>query len=151
MYKRQIADAIDDSAGINVYSALAQDEARHFGMFLKMLETESKNENVGFVARTKFAMQRMLELEDSQIIVASSVVAGRSKQKIMLRREANEYLAQLYSLYRWKHLRYAAKMLLHTVSIRPSRLPLTFATFVLWSGVRIRGLWANLCRHIWPA
>ena len=148
---RVIADAIDDSAGINVYSALAQDEARHFGMFLKMLETESKNENVGFVARTKFAMQRMLELEDSQIIVASSVIAGRSKQKIRLRREANEYLAQLYSLYRWKHLRYAAKMLLHTVSIRPRRLPLAFATFVLWSGVRIRGLWANLCRHIWPA
>lgn len=92
---RVLADAIDDPSGTNVYSALAQDEARHFGMFLKMLDTESKIKNVGLLTRTKFALQRMLELEDSQIIVASCVVAGRSEQKIRLRREANVYLSNL--------------------------------------------------------
>jgi hypothetical protein len=148
---RVLADAITDPSGTSVYSALAQDEARHFGMFLKMLETESKNENVGLFARLKFALHRMLELEDSQIIVASCVVAGRSKRTIRLRREANEYLATLYSLYRWGHLRYAAKMLLHTVGIRPRRLPLNTATLVLWLGVRLRGFLANVSRRIFPA
>ena len=147
---RVLADAIDDPSGTNVYGALAKDEARHFGMFLKMLDTESENQNVGMLTRIKFALQRMLELEDSQIIVASYIVAGRSKQTIRLRREANEYLAKLYSLYRWKHLRYAAKMLLHTVGIRPRQLPLNTATFVLWAGVRIRGAWANVSRRIFP-
>ena len=147
---RVLADAIDDPSGTNVYTVLAQDEARHFGMFLKMLDTESQTNNFGLFTRIKFALQRMFELEDSQIIVASSVVAGRSKQTIRLRREANEYLAELYSLYRWKHLRYAAKMLLHTVGIRPRRLPLNSATFILWSGVRIRGFLANACRRFFP-
>lgn len=48
---RVLADATTDPSGTNVYSALAQDEARHFGMFLKMLETESENQNVGFYTR----------------------------------------------------------------------------------------------------
>ncbi|MEM8733822.1 MAG: ferritin-like domain-containing protein, partial [Planctomycetota bacterium] len=148
---RVLSDAIEERSAASVFAALAQDEARHFGMFLKMLEMESESNEVGFLARLRFAMSRMFELEDSQIIVASCVIAGRSTKRIRLRREANEYLASLYALYRWKHLRYAAKMLLRTVGARPRKLTLTAATSVLWIGVRFRGLVASSSRLLFPA
>ena len=119
-------------------------------MFLTMLNEESKHETISFFTRLRFAVRRMRELEDSQIVVASCVVAGRSNRSIKLRREANDYLSGLYSLYRWSHLRIAAKMLLYTLGMRPRRPPVYLLTFILWSAVRARGLWASVCRRVFP-
>ena len=142
---RVVADSAFDSNTGDVYSALAQDEARHYGMFLKMLNAEASDDpNVGILARCRFAIQRMMELEDTQIMLASCIVAGRASSKILPRREANWYLARLYRYYRWGHLRYAVRMLLGTVGVRATPLRVSTVTMAMWSAVQIRLLTANL-------
>lgn len=142
---RVLADSTDDSNVRDVYSALARDEARHYGMFLKMLNAETKeNSKIGVLGRCRLALQRMLELEDSQIMLASCVVAGRADGKISRRWEANWYLARLYRFYRWGHLKYAARMLLHTIDLRATPVLVWIVTLGLWSGIRVRSFIANL-------
>lgn len=145
---RVLADATADPACRAVYAALAQDEARHFGMFLLMLEAETKSKGrLGFVARCRHAARRMLDLEDDQIMVASCVVAGRAGVPIRRRAEANGYLGRLYPLYRRQHLRYAARMLFRTLGMRPSRALVAAGGLALWAAIRVRGLWARLTRQ----
>jgi hypothetical protein len=142
---RVLADATEDPGCRRVFSALAQDEARHFGMFLKMLHAEAESvRGLGFWARLGHSLRRMLDLEDDQIMVASCVVRQRADASSHLRHEANWYLGQLYGLYRWKHLRYAAPMLLRTVNVRPTRPMAVLCTSLLWCAVRLRWLWARL-------
>ena len=76
---RVLADATSEPTSQAAYTALAKDEARHFGMFNKMLEAEAKaTGGFGMFARLRCVLQRVLELEDSQIMVASCVVADRA-------------------------------------------------------------------------
>ncbi len=146
-----LADATQDRNVRNVYTALAQDEARHYGMFFKMLNAEVKdNLRTGFLSRCWYALKRILELEDGQIMVASSVVAGRSQGTIKERREASWYLAKLYPLYRWKHLRYAVRMLLPVVELRPTSLTVQLATIVMWLAVKLRLLLARVANGLAP-
>ncbi len=141
---RVLADATDSNDCGRVFSALAQDEARHFGMFLKMLNTEAATTGgLGFMERCRYAFLRMIELEDSQIMVASCIVGRRDRDLMDMGREANWYLGRLYGLYRWKHLRYAARMLLQTVKVRPNRTLTVLCTFVLWVGISMRYFWAR--------
>lgn len=140
---RVLADAVDDPKCRQVFSAIAQDEARHFAMFLKMLNAEAASTGrLGLIARCVYAFRRMIHLEDNQIMTASCVIALRSDAPIHLRRETNWYLARLYGLYRWKHLRYAARMLLQTINVNRSRPMTILATLALWTGIRIRWTWA---------
>lgn len=149
---RVLADATADTTLRKVYSALAQDEARHYGMFLKMLNAEALSvRGLGWLKRVYFALKRMLELEDAQIMFASCLVAGRASGKIRRKREANWYLAQLYALYRWGHLRYAAKMLLRTVHLPVTGLTIFPCTFGLWAGVRQRLWLAKTANWLFPA
>ena len=148
---RVLADSTLDRNASAVYSALAQDEARHYGMFLKMLYAEAKrNSGIGLLARCRFAFQRMIELEDAQIMLASCVVAGRANSTIFRRREANWYLSRLYRSYRWGHLRYAVRMLLRTIDLRATPFRVWAVTVVLWSAIRIRSLMASLASMIAP-
>jgi hypothetical protein len=148
---RVLADSTDHGDIRKVFSALGQDEARHFGMFLKMLDAEAATVGgPGSVVRCWHAFRRMVDLEDSQIMVASCIVARRGDAPIHLRREANWYLARLYGLYRWKHLRYAVRMLLHTVKMRPVLFMPHLCTFVLWTGIRIRWIWARFLSRRLP-
>lgn len=148
---RVLADSTLDRNASAVYSALAQDEARHYGMFLKMLNAEGeKNPKIGILARCRFALQRMIELEDSQIMLASCVVAGRANNTIFQRREANWYLSRLYHFYRWGHLQYAVRMLLLTIDLRPTPFRVWTVTMVMWSAIRIRLLIANLASFVAP-
>jgi hypothetical protein len=145
---RVLADAVDDPECRLAFSALAQDEARHFGMFLKMLDAEAESiRGLGVVARCGHAVRRMLALEDSQIMVASCVVARRADAPIHRGREANWYLLRLYGLYRWKHLRYAARMLLRTIDVRPAPAVAFLCTLALWVGVKSRWAWARAFRR----
>jgi tRNA isopentenyl-2-thiomethyl-A-37 hydroxylase MiaE len=146
-----LADATDDRNVGDVYTALAQDEARHYGMFLKMLNAEVQaSPKMSFIWRYWYALKRILELEDGQIMVASSVVVGRSEGIIKRRREASWYLAKLYRLYRWKHLRYAVRMLLPVVELRPTPLTVQLATIVLWLALKLRLLLARVANGLAP-
>jgi hypothetical protein len=149
-----LADTATHPTATRVFRTLAQDEARHFGMFLKMLNEEAtRTGGFGFFTRCRQAVMRMLELGDEQIIVASAVVARRDQEPINLRTEGDLYLGPLYGLYRWRHLRYAARMLLHTVGLRPSRSLTVVCTLGLWLGIQVRGTGAALrtrMRTWWP-
>lgn len=148
---RVLADSTLDRNASTVYSALAQDEARHYGMFLKMLNAEAKaNPKIGVLARCRFALQRMIEFEDAQIMLASCVVAGRANETIDRRREANWYLSKLYRNYRWRHLRYAVRMLLRTLDLRATPVLVWTATMALWSALRIRSVAAHLASFVAP-
>lgn len=148
---RVLADSTLDRNASAVYSALAQDEARHYGMFLKMLNAErEKNPRIAILARCRFALQRMIELEDSQIMLASCVVAGRANNSIFQRREANWYLSRLYRFYHWHHLQYAVRMLLRTIDLRPTPFCVWTVTTVTWLAIRIRLLLANIACFIAP-
>ena len=148
---RVLADSTLDCNASAVYSALAQDEARHYGMFLTMLNAEGeKNPRIAILARCRFVLQRMIELEDSQIMLASCVVAGRANNLIFQRREANWYLSRLYRFYRWHHLQYAVRMLLRTIDLRPTHFRVWIVAMVMWSAIRIRLLIANLACFVAP-
>lgn len=147
---RVLADSSDDREVSSVYATLARDEARHYGMFLKMLNVEAKeNSKVGVLGRFRFALQRMLELEDAQIMLASCVVAGRADGQIRRRKEANWYLSRLYRFYRWRHLQYASRMLLRTIDLRATPILVWLVTLGLWSAVRVRSMMANVAALIW--
>jgi len=148
---RVLADSSLDRNTSAVYSALARDEAKHYGMFLKMLNAEAKeNPRIGVLSKCRFALQRMIELEDAQIMHASSVVAGRADGTIFRRREANWLLSRLYRYYRWGHIRYAARMLLRTIDLRATPVPVWTATMAIWLAIRIRWLWAKLASFVVP-
>ena len=148
---RVLADSTLDRNASAVYSALAQDEARHYGMFLKMLNAEGeKNPRIAILARCRFTLQRIIELEDSQIMLASCVVAGRANNSVCQRREANWYLSRLYRFYRWHHLQYAVRMLLRTIDLRPTPFRVWIVTMVTWLAIRIRLLIANLACFVAP-
>ncbi|NCJ08336.1 hypothetical protein GS597_17850 [Synechococcales cyanobacterium C] len=153
---RVLADATADHKVRAVYSALAQDEARHYGMFLKMLNAEIReNSSIDFRARFSFALRRILELEDAQIMIASCVVAERGQGVIKGRREANWYLAKLYRLYRWEHLHYAVRMLLRVVGIRATDPIVWSATVLAWLAVKLRLVLAIVANFVvtpiqWP-
>lgn len=146
-----LADSTLDRNASAVYSALGQDEARHYGMFLNMLNAEAlMSHGIGTLARCRFALQRVLELEDAQIMLASCVVAGRANATIFRRREANWYLSRVYRFYRWGHLRYATRMLLLTVDLRATPFRVSIVAMVMWSAIRIRLLIANIASFFAP-
>ncbi len=136
---RVLADSTKDTECKKAFLTLAKDEAKHYGMFLKMLKREtSLIEKIGFFAPYGYVFRRILELEDNQIMVASYVVAERPNTHFRLRQEANYYLGKLYRLYRWKHLGYAAKMLLQVLDIKPSKVAINLFTLLLLAGIKLR-------------
>lgn len=148
---RVLADAAQDATTRAIFSTLAQDEARHFGMFLRMLETEgAENAGISRTMRIVHAIRRMLQLEDGQIMAASGIVAGRKPTTRALRAEAHWYLSQLYVFYRWKHARYAMQMLLRTVQLDRFRILVPMGTAALLLAVKVRWLGAAACSRLWP-
>lgn len=144
---RVMAEATDQDDSRRVFTALARDEARHFGMFLRMLNAEAEViGRIGVVVRCRYAIRRILALEDEQIMVASCVVAGRGEAPIHLRSEANWYIVRSYGLYRWRHLRYASRMLLQSVGVRPTIAAVGLCTITLWVGLKLRWTWARCGR-----
>lgn len=144
IFYRVLADAADRDGSRRVFSALAQDEARHFGMFWRMLEAEAGlTGSMGPITRCVHAFRRMLTLEDDQIMAASWVVARRADVPLSVRQEANRYIAGLYGLYRWKHLQSAIRMLFQTVAIRPTAFRVMLGTTALWLAIKLRWAWAR--------
>jgi hypothetical protein len=114
-------------------------------MFYRMLRAEAEvNPRIGVLGRFRFAMQRVLEIEDAQIMLASCVAGGRTNRTFSLRSEANRYLASLYPLYRWNHVRYAVRMLLRTVALRPTPGLVRSVTAAMWLAIKLRLLLARL-------
>jgi hypothetical protein len=152
-YYRALADSVCEPTTRRTLTFLAQDEARHFGMFRRMLieerNTDSRLTNFAIIST---ALKRMMALGDEQISYASWLVGqARNERKsestshstlFSKRFEANVYAAKLYPLYRYKHLHYAAGMLLQIGSLRSAKIQLCLA-ISLWCGVRLRAFAAK--------
>lgn len=146
-YYRALADSVGEPITCRTLTFLAQDEARHFGMFRRMLieerNTDSQMTNFAIIAT---ALKRMMALGDEQISYASWLVGQARDEKksasiphstFSKRFEANVYAAKLYPLYRYKHLHYAAGMLLQIGNLRSAKIQ-TILAASLWCGVRLR-------------
>lgn len=136
-FYRVLHDAVADQTWRAGFAALAQDEARHYGMFDAMLACEHRQgRRLGTLRRLWIAARRMLELDDEQICGASAVVGGRSAHAPALRREALRYAAQLYPLYRFGHLQHAARLLGRSLFGRQRGLRVQLLAGLLWAGLR---------------
>jgi hypothetical protein len=157
-YYRALADSVCEPTTCRTLTFLAQDEARHFGMFRRMLieeqytntQTDSQLTNFAIIST---ALKRMMALGDEQISYASWLVGQARDEKksestshstfFSKRLEANVYAAKLYPLYRYKHLHYAAGMLLQIGNLRSVKIQHCLA-ISLWSGVRLRAFAAKI-------
>lgn len=111
-FYRVLHDATSDRTSRNMLQALANDEARHYGMFRKLLTTETRISGaIGRWRRLRVSIGRMLELNDDQIMRAAWAVSTSHNAPFRRRRIASAYAAALYPHYRLSHLRYAARML----------------------------------------
>jgi hypothetical protein len=152
-YYRALADSTDEATTRQALAFLAQDEARHFGMFRRMLieerNTDSRLTNFAIIST---ALKRMIALGDEQISYASWLVGQAHNERkaeakshstfFSKRFEANVYAAKLYPLYRYKHLQYAAGMLLQIGNLRSIKIQHCLA-ISLWCGVRLRAFAAK--------
>lgn len=156
-YYRALADSVYEQTTRQTLTFLAQDEARHFGMFRRMLIEEQctqtrTDERLTNFAIISTALKRMMALGDEQISYASWLVgqardewkaASTSRSTYFSKRlEVNVYAAKLYPLYRYKHLHYAAGMLLQIGNLRSTKIQLCLA-ISLWCGVRLRAFAAK--------
>ncbi len=153
-YYRALADCVREPATRRTLTFLAQDEARHFGMFRRMLieekNTDSKLTNFAIITA---AVKRMMALGDEQISYASWLVGQAQDERktqspshstyFSKRWEANIYAAKLYPLYRYKHLHYAAGMMLQIGNLRSAKAQQCLGA-ALWCGVRLRALAAKV-------
>lgn len=135
-YYRVLHDACDDPMLRAALATLARDEARHYGMFRAMLLAHSR---LPRWRRLLIGLRRMLELSDAQISAASAVVAGRSADGPMQRTlEAQRYAAALYPCFRWRHLRFAGRLLADCLlQSQSDRLQWLLAA-ALWVGVQVK-------------
>ncbi len=143
-YYRVLSDACQDAPLVRTsFSALAKDEARHFGMFRRMLQ-EERGLDVALATSSIIVtgIRRMLALEDEQIGYASYLACMANKQtavdSVFSRRlQAHIYAQTLYPLYRYRHLKYAAGMLLLIVDRRSTTIQ-TLLAATLWLGIQGR-------------
>lgn len=143
-YYRVLSDACQSEPLVSAsFSALAKDEARHFGMFRRMLQEEQGlDASLTTSAIIQTGIRRMLALEDEQIGYASYLACTANEQasadRVFSRRlQAHMYAQTLYPLYRYRHLKYAAGMLLLVVERRSAVIQALLAAF-LWLGVKGR-------------
>ena len=148
---RVLMESVDGKVNQVAMAALAQDEARHFGMFSAMFKQEQGTEaRLSRYKILRVALGRMLELSDQQILGAYAIVRSRSGQCSESWLSCS-HAAALYSRYRWRHLRFAARLLMPVLlgqSSRPLECLFTVAMriAVLYKAAtaRLGLLWAAL-------
>ena len=104
---------------------LAADEARHFTMFRRLLETLRAEEGPRPLEAARVMFQRLRALDDEQILFASWCVRGETNDgPFVLGEESKRYRAMMWRLYRPEHLRFAATLSLQTLgwSVAPGKL-----------------------------
>lgn len=143
-FYRVLRDRCADPLGRAVLHAVSQDEARHYGMFLAMLQAEQARAPLSLWQRLRVGLGRMLELSDDQIMFASWLVDADSAPRYARTAAARRYNADLYPHYRFSHLHYAARLLCPALfGLRHDGLSRVFAAG-LWLGVRMRALLSAL-------
>ncbi|MDP1823671.1 MAG: hypothetical protein Q8L48_10525 [Archangium sp.] len=102
---------------------LAADEARHFTMFRRLLETLREEEGARPLEAMHVLTKRLRALDDEQILYASWCVRG-AQAPYVREEESKRYRAMIWQLYRPEHVRFVATLSLQTLglSVAPARL-----------------------------
>lgn len=138
-FYRVLRDACSDETGRTLLNTLAQDEARHYGMFLAMLDEEGQRSRVSLWQRLRVGLGRMLELSDDQIMFAAWLVESPPTPGYGRKAVTRRYQAALYPLYRYEHLYFAARLLGPVLLGRRSEWLNRGLAAGLWLGLRVRG------------
>ncbi|MBD8527266.1 ferritin-like domain-containing protein [Pseudomarimonas arenosa] len=137
-YYRVLQEGVEGTMARSALAALAQDEARHYGMFRAMLQVEQQGSaRIGRSTVLYIALRRMLELNDQQILGAYAL-SERCPPGTTARQLARRYALDLYPSYRLRHLLYAARLLSPIMlgwNARSLQLGLALG---LWLGVRVK-------------
>jgi rubrerythrin len=100
---------------------LAADEARHYTMFRRLLERIRREEGIRRVEAVRVVMQRMLALQDEQIVFAS-FIAGGGVGAFELEEEGRRYRAMMLALYRPEHVRFVGTLVAQVLEVpRPPK------------------------------
>ncbi len=143
-FYRVLHDAVADATARAALQALAQDEARHYGLFRAMLIAEEGAQGaMPWWRRWRVGVGRMGELGDDQISRAAWAVDPR-KPTYRRGRIAALYAHALFPHYRWRHLRYAARLLAPVLFGSGGKMREVTLAAALWTGVRVRALAARL-------
>lgn len=125
-YYRAIHDATEEPTLRKVCDLLARDEARHFRMFVKLLERERSN---GILQNLWVVYRRVRDLENDQVAFAFHC----SKNE-----DGDTFLPVVYGLYRVEHIDYALRLILRAMNVRvPKRLS-RGASAGVWLATRVR-------------
>lgn len=138
-FYRVLRDSCADPTGRAVLHTLALDEARHYGMFLALLQAEQEQAAPSRWQCLRVGFGRMLELSDDQIMFASWLVETDAPPRYDRRISTRRYQARLYRRYRFEHLQFAARLLAPVLFGRRGRGLQHALALALWLGVRLRG------------
>lgn len=149
-FYRVLRDACADALGRRLLTTLAQDEARHYGMFAAMLAQECARQNLPWWRRLRTGLQRMSELSDEQIMAAAWLVEQPAAPVYSRRAVARRYQAALYPLYRYIHLDFAARLLAPVLFGSRSAVLVQALALGLFAGVRLRGALSRIGAALSP-
>lgn len=138
-FYRVLRDSCRDETGRAVLHTLAQDEARHYGMFHAMLRAETAQLPLSRTRRLRVGLARMLELSDDQIMFAAWLVDADAAPRYRRSRTARCYQAALYRRYRFEHVHFAARLICPVLFGRRSDVLSRLFAAGLWVGLRLRG------------
>lgn len=140
-FYRTLADCLATSIAGAALTALARDEARHYGMFVAMLREEQDGPcALGHWQRCWVGLRRMIELGDQQIIGAYIAATANGTPPWM---PSQRYAASLYPRYRLRHLLFAARLIGPVLFGRRDALTVTLLALALRTGVWLKGIAAR--------
>lgn len=114
-FYRALRDATDDASLKRVCTQLMGDEARHLKGFMRMLGEQQplpRHQQLRVVA------QRVLQLDDDQIIYASHCADGQGPYVPRVARR--RYLSRVYRMYDASHLQFVSTLIGAAVGLRPT-------------------------------
>lgn len=143
-FYRVLRDSCGDDTGRAVLHTLALDEARHYGMFRALLDSEQQRAPLTRWRRLRVGIGRMLELGDDQILFAAWLADDAAAARYRRRTTAARYDAALYRRYRHEHLLFAARLICPILFASRSALLTRGFAAALWLGVRWRAVSSRL-------
>jgi rubrerythrin len=120
-YYTALGEAAEEPVLKEICRHIAADELRHYKLFYSHLKRYLAREPLGFFARLRVALGRVLETDDDELCyayyAANTAPGGNPYDRA---RCARAYAARAYGFYRAHHIERAVSMVLKAVGAPPS-------------------------------
>jgi len=132
-----IRDATDEPCLKEICHNIARDEYFHYQLFQKHLAPYNAQEKMGLIKRLKIALSRVSEAEDDELGQAfhSANIAFKTdvtNKNTDLNQLANRHLKNTFSLYRFEHIKNAARMILKAANVNPDAWLSRLGIKIVW-------------------